>query len=210
MWLATAKLRPMHKLKDLGNWRAQLDLYRSPEDCTGMPPDTVEMSPGWFEQAHHTAEFGLKCSASFNDRHDDLGCHQWLQDFTDLSAILSGILRIIHLEQYFASIECIEKLGDITDISELVRRWPSVFNGHAEWYDLLATIGPYKNGIFELLGISISFQYNSGTVVTLCSQVLTHSVSDVDGDDGVGIEQQTGTGTGMGTGMGVDLDMDID
>ncbi|THH15727.1 hypothetical protein EW146_g4796 [Bondarzewia mesenterica] len=112
---------------------------------------------------------------------------------------LNGILRIIHPEQYFAGIECIEKLGDITDIGELVRRWPSVFNGvsviaqrltpphrdgnsRAEWYDLLATIGPYQNGTFELPGIGVSFQYNSGTVIALCGQVLTHSVPNVDGE----------------------------
>ncbi|THH05826.1 hypothetical protein EW146_g9795 [Bondarzewia mesenterica] len=210
MWLATAKLRPMHKPKDLGNWHAQLDLYWSPEDCMGMPPSTVEMSLGWFEQAHYTTEFGLKCSMSFNDRHDDLRCHQWLQDFTDLSAILSGILRIIHPEQYFAGIECMEKLGDITDISELVHRWPSVFNGvsviaqrltpphrdrnsHAEWYDLLATISPYWNGTFELLGIGVSFQYNSGTMIALCSQVLTHSVPNIDGNPFHRVEQWMGS-----------------
>ncbi|THH05567.1 hypothetical protein EW146_g9870 [Bondarzewia mesenterica] len=160
-------------------------------------------------------------------------------NFTDLSAILSGILRIIHPEQYFAGIECIKKLDDITDIGELVRYG----NSRAEWYDLLATIGPYKKGIFELPGIGVSFQYNSGTVVALCGQVLTHSVSDVDGkrvcfawfmrdnvhewlgiraggwmewrphfSDGVGIEQQmvTKMGMGMRTGTGTGMGVDLD
>ncbi|THH14497.1 hypothetical protein EW146_g5832 [Bondarzewia mesenterica] len=181
IWQAAAKLRPMHKLKEGGNWCSKAELYRNPEDCTGMPPGLMKMSSGWFEQAHHTAEYLLKCSASFRDRYSDLGCHQWLQNFVESSAILSGIMRIIHPEQYFTGMECIEKLGNITDLTELVHHWPSVFNGiSAEWYDLLVTVSPYDWAIFELPRIGLSFKYNSGTVAAICGQVLTHSVPQVD------------------------------
>ena len=50
------------------------------------------------------------------------------------------------------------------------------------WYDLLATLGNYKNCKLELPGLGISLDYRPGTVVGLSGMVLQHQVSSFEGD----------------------------
>lgn len=53
---------------------------------------------------------------------------------------------------------------------------------HNEWYNLLTSVGPYNEAIFELPGVGLRFKYTSGTVIRLCGRVLSHGVSEAEGD----------------------------
>jgi hypothetical protein len=37
--------------KKHGNWRSSKDFFKSDEDCVGSTPGSINISPGWFEQA---------------------------------------------------------------------------------------------------------------------------------------------------------------
>jgi len=50
------------------------------------------------------------------------------------------------------------------------------------WYDMLATLGSYRNCNFELPGLRITLDYGPGTVVGLLGKVLEHAVPNFDGD----------------------------
>lgn len=34
------------------NWRINPDNFKHPDDCRLLPPGTVNLSPGWFQQGH--------------------------------------------------------------------------------------------------------------------------------------------------------------
>jgi hypothetical protein len=54
--------------------------------------------------------------------------------------------------------------------------------GFAPFYDLLATVGNYTGGRFEVPGIGLRFRYDPGTMMGLCGKALEHGVAEVDGD----------------------------
>lgn len=93
------------------------------------------------------------------------------------------------------------KLADMQlgDPNDLVNLWSSVFNAcqvivnretpihrdhnsHAQWYDVLCSIGPYMGADLELTNIGLTFQYNTGVMLAICGRLLRHGVSDTDGD----------------------------
>lgn len=54
--------------------------------------------------------------------------------------------------------------------------------GFAPFYDLLATLGDYRNGRFYSPTIGVSFKYDPGTIIALNGKVLPHGVCSVDGN----------------------------
>ena len=44
------------------------------------------------------------------------------------------------------------------------------------WYDLVISLGPYRNSNFELPELGISLAYNPGTVIGLSGKMLEHAV----------------------------------
>jgi len=90
-------------------------------------------------------------------------------------------------------------MGSDANLEDVVKLWYSIFNGaqvisnretpvhrdnnsRSEWYDLLTTVGPYQEAILELPGVGLRFRYRSGTVIGLLRRVLSHGVSDADGE----------------------------
>ena len=54
--------------------------------------------------------------------------------------------------------------------------------GFAPFYDLIATVGNYTGGRFEVPGIGLRFRYDPGMMVGLCEKALEHGVAEVRGD----------------------------
>jgi RNA polymerase subunit RPABC4/transcription elongation factor Spt4 len=146
-----------------------------------------------------TAADDMNMSASLKQgRTGDKG-RQWLTASGESLALLSAVLRVIHPEQYALGRSTMEKLAGRADLFDVVKIWSSVFNGlqvisnrecpihrdnksRSEWYDLLATIGPYRSAVFEMPGIGIRLAYPTSTVIGLCGRVLRHGVSAADGE----------------------------
>ena len=141
----------------------------------------------------------MKVSANLKPENWNRGTRQWLMDIGQSSALLSGIIRVIHPQMFKMGIEAMTKMGSRPDLADVLSLWYSIFNGvqvisnreapvhrdHStrwEWYDLLATVGPYDTTFFALPGVGIRFLYGSGTVIGICGRVLRHGVSEADGE----------------------------
>jgi RNA polymerase subunit RPABC4/transcription elongation factor Spt4 len=138
-------------------------------------------------------------SASLKPNQERKGGRRWLSEIGETLAFLSGVLRVMHPHQYALGRATMEQLIDREDLRDVLTLWPSIFNGlqaisnrecpihrdhntRCEWYDLLATIGPYRSAILEMPGLGLQFAYNAGTLVGLCGKMLRHGVSEADGE----------------------------
>ena len=141
----------------------------------------------------------LKPSVSLRPETFGGAGREWLSDMTESSTLLSSIVRVIHPELYAMGIETMKKMGMMVDPPAVLRLWYSIFNGvqvisnretpvhrdhnsRWEWYDLLATLGPYQGAILELPGVGLRFSYESGTVLGICGRLLRHGVSEAVGE----------------------------
>ena len=136
-------------------------------------------------------------SASFNSR----AASDWLDAASESNAILSAILAVIHPKLYDAGWQTTRRLRNTPEIrpQDVLSRWASIFNGIAvisnrctpshrdgnsrsHWYDMLATLGSYRNCNLELPGLGITLEYSPGTVVGILGNVLEHAVPSFEGD----------------------------
>lgn len=125
----------------------------------------------------------------------------WLDAISQSNAILSAILAVIHPKLYDAGWQITNRLRGTPEIGpqDVLSRWASVFSGVAvisnrssplhrdggsifHWYDILATLGSYRDCNLELLGVGITLEYRPGTVVGLLGCVLKHAVPSFEGD----------------------------
>ena len=125
----------------------------------------------------------------------------WLDAVSESNAILSAILAVVHPTLYDAGWQTAKCLRDTPrrDPQDVLSRWASVFNGVAvisnrstpahrdgssrcHWYDMLATLGSYRNCNLDLPGLGISLEYGPGTVVGILGNVLEHAVPRFEGD----------------------------
>lgn len=125
----------------------------------------------------------------------------WLSAISESNAISSAILAVIHPKLYDAGWQTSMRLRDTpeTGSEEILNRWASVFNGvsiisnrrtpphrdgssRPHWYDMLVTLGRYRDCNLELPGLGITLEYGSGTVVGILGNVLEHAVPKFEGD----------------------------
>jgi len=126
---------------------------------------------------------------------------EWVNKQMRVLAILGGILSVVHPELYSAGIAALKTMhknlqsihkGD--RLPAVLKVWSLPFtaitaisnrdtpyhqdNGSAHpWFDILLTVGNYKNGRMELPGLGIRFKYDPGTVVALVGWVVQHGAS---------------------------------
>ncbi len=114
-------------------------------------------------------------------------------------ALLSAVLRIVHPKLYRAGKLAMSRLREYEEYREVGNAWPGVFsalclmsnrltpfhrdvNGRNAWYDLLASIGPYRNATMVLPDIGLKLKYETGCVVAICGKPLRHGVLRCDGE----------------------------
>ena len=125
----------------------------------------------------------------------------WLDEISESNLISSAILGVIHPVLYGAGLKTLTCLrqSPLIESQDVLAKWTSVFNGvsvicnrltpeHRDdqsrhhWYDLVISLGPYRNSNFELPGLGISLAYNPGTVVGLSGKMLGHAVPSFEGE----------------------------
>ena len=173
--------------------------YKVP-GTTLTSPGNVSFSPCWFNRAYR-----LSVSTSLRGWPRKPGV-RYLREDRDSLCILGAVLSLIHpiaAKRGLAIMDGIAK-GTIKNeatnsLDEARLVWSSPFTaisiisnrdtelhrdgkGFAPFYDLITTVGYYTGGRFEVPGIGLRFQYDSGTIMGLCGKVLGHSVAEVDGD----------------------------
>jgi len=125
----------------------------------------------------------------------------WLYMISESNAIVSTILAVIHPKLYDAGWETAKHLRDTpgTGAKDVLCWWASIFSGIAiisncitephwdgssrdNWYNILVTLGSYRNCNLELLGLGVSLEYGPGMVVGILGKVLQHVVPYFEGD----------------------------
>jgi hypothetical protein len=105
----------------------------------------------------------------------------WLDAISETNAVFSAILAVIHPTLHKAGRQTIKHLGDTPEIQsqDVLSRWASVFSGvsvisnrytlpHRDegsryhWYDILATVGSYRDCKLTLPGLDIDLEYGPG------------------------------------------------
>jgi hypothetical protein len=125
----------------------------------------------------------------------------WLQTVRELSALIGGILSVIHPELFQIGMAVFENLAaDHTKVQEhdfyleILNFWLSGFSGMSvisnrespkhrdvqarhSWYDILATFGMYSDGRMELPSLGVRLEYNPGALVALAGRTVPHGVA---------------------------------
>lgn len=113
--------------------------------------------------------------------------------------LLSALLSVTHPKLFDSSMAAMNRLEELEDHQEAVASWPSVFSGfqmisnrtsedhrdlrsRAEWYDILASVGPYRNGIMKLRNLGADLQYETGSLVVIGGRVVRHEVGNFEGE----------------------------
>ncbi|KAH9014934.1 hypothetical protein EDB84DRAFT_1567921 [Lactarius hengduanensis] len=155
---ATEKLRSFLGKKQTGaSSRTHCENFHPGTDVqTGM----ITLSPAWFQQGHNNSQPAPQASVNFKLP----AAMSWLEEISESNAILSAILGVIHPRLYKSgqdTFSCLRRAAEI-DRQDVLRDWTSVFSGvsvvfngnvraHRDgqsryhWYDLLATMGHYRN-----------------------------------------------------------------
>ena len=129
--------------------------------------------------------------------------YQWSKDICLPSAILSGVLSIIHPSLYNAGHLAMQRLTDwatghdpgmlaalenwstvFTNISLIVNRSTPLHrdpHSRADWYDMLVSVSNYDDCALDIPSLGIQVLYNPGTAVAFSSWLFQHGVNEVDG-----------------------------
>lgn len=126
---------------------------------------------------------------------------EWLEKQLRASALVGGILSIVHPDLYCVGIECLKALNKSPQsiykgehLNAVLRTWSSPFtaittisnrdtpyhrdNGSAhEWLDILVAVGEYENGRIEFPGLGMRLKYDPGTVIAFSGRVLRHGAN---------------------------------
>ena len=115
-----------------------------------------------------------------------------------MGTILSGILRIIHPEQYRAGMDVIRYIQQTTDAGHKIGHWTSVFNavtlisdrhcpmhrdtgGDFRLYDIVTSVGDYTSAPMCLMPCGIQIRNSPGTLVAFSGAAIRHGVAPADG-----------------------------
>ncbi|EIW84777.1 hypothetical protein CONPUDRAFT_49237, partial [Coniophora puteana RWD-64-598 SS2] len=123
----------------------------------------------------------------------------WVSASRETFTLMSGILSLVHPEQYAQGVKCMQRIIDNSDLQEYAEQWACVFNavtaltnretpfhrdgsGTFPWYDILLTVGRYTRGQLSLPALGLDLDYCPGTVVPFCGNVLRHGVPHCEGE----------------------------
>lgn len=112
-------------------------------------------------------------------------------------AIMSGILRIIHPEQYQMGKSIQQSLLGRNCCASTILNWPSVqtalsiitnretpfhrdTKSRMQWYDMLTSIGPYSKAPLYLSPIGLRVDNRPGTICAFSGVALRHGVRRCD------------------------------
>ena len=130
----------------------------------------------------------------------------WISLVKETSALLGGVVGIIHPQMYRVGKEAMNQLqdgavtvGKSETLKQILQSWSTPFNalsvinnqttplhrdngGCYAWFDLLATVGDYERARMNLPGLGLRLGYDPGTVVAFSGRLLQHGVAEVSGE----------------------------
>lgn len=123
----------------------------------------------------------------------------FLEDMKETNALISGILSMLHPEQFLLGMKAHDKLSDIPQLQEIMELWASSFTAfqvinnrtcpvHTDCgapygaLDILTAIGDFKGGSIHTPNLPIDFEQPPGSVLALASRVVQHGVQAYEGN----------------------------
>lgn len=158
-----------------------------------------------------TAAFPLEISKTLKAKAGDASLN-WCRDNRFLSALIGGVLKIIHPELHEIATTALTSLrlsqptvrpwildGEDRRMEDVLDAWFHPFSavslmvnratpchrdvgGRNSWTDILLTMGEYEDGRLELPGLGVRLRYEPRTVVGLLGKVVRHGASEVRGE----------------------------
>ncbi|KAI6029007.1 hypothetical protein EDC04DRAFT_2572719 [Pisolithus marmoratus] len=124
---------------------------------------------------------------------------QWVNQMSEVHALLSRTLAVIHLQMYSAGWEALIQLDmkakqqEDADMSSILPSWNAIYNsvsimvnhttpyhtdinGWEQWLDMLLMVGDYPPLDFIIPTFKLHFCYNPGTIIALSGSALEHGV----------------------------------
>lgn len=126
------------------------------------------------------------------------GAGAWLTDMAESHALLNAAMRVMHPAQYQAGKACIDSLLADEAFLPAAANWTSTFNAvqilSNRWcpphrdtgasprmYDLLVTLGQYRDPGLHLPGLGLRLQYLPGTLAAFSGHAVRHGVEHSEG-----------------------------
>jgi hypothetical protein len=165
-------------------------------------PGTAIFSPAWFEQGHNVRLMSIFRTLSTNillqmpyhqmhvsKKYKTRVRKVFVVEVKPYAMLLSALLSVTHPMLYEALMDVMTSVGELDDHQDAMARWLTVFSGfqmisnwmtedhrdlssQAEWYNVIASIGPYWNGVMKLRNLRAELGYDSGSVVVTAGRVV--------------------------------------
>jgi hypothetical protein len=119
--------------------------------------------------------------------------------------LASAAMRVMHPQQYWASVRTHIELGNwaasqgLDDMHQNLKHWASIYTGVAvmcnrfspyhrdpkcppEGFDILTSIGSYRQAVMHLINLGIDIAYDPGVMVGYSGRLVRHGVRVDEGD----------------------------
>lgn len=117
----------------------------------------------------------------------------------DMSAVVTGVLRVIHPDLFHTGFYVMRKLRKKQKFTEVIGQWANPFNAislianrscppHRDtksripYYDILASFGDFTSVDFHLRSVGAKAVLKPGGMVALCGHVVMHEAKECEGD----------------------------
>ncbi|KAK7676856.1 hypothetical protein QCA50_020192 [Cerrena zonata] len=174
------------------SWRFLSTLFSQVNDS--IPPGLINFSAAWFMLGREGREDSLITSPILRSARGK----QWMRDMAEAGTLLSGVLRIMHPDQYRMGYEVMTGLMHYEQVNLALSTWPSVFNaatvisnrccpmhrdnkGSFPLFDILISTGDYSNAPISILPVGIQFPNSPGSMCGFSGFGFRHGVAGADG-----------------------------
>lgn len=121
-----------------------------------------------------------------------------MTEFQIAGALISGILRITHPDQYRMGYQTLRHLAEIPQVASTLRRWPTVFHaitlicnrssplhrelkGNLSFFDLLVSVGDYRYAPLQLGPVGLQLPNTAGSIAAFSGKGFLHGAAMPDG-----------------------------
>ena len=121
-----------------------------------------------------------------------------MRQFREIGAILSGILRIMHPDQYRLAVETVAAISSLQRVGSTLKSWPTIFSvitvvanraspmhreqrGDFHLFDILLSVGSYTVAPITLQPLGIQMKNSPGTLCGVSGKFCRHGIGFADG-----------------------------
>lgn len=188
--------------------------YFGPQANSEVPLDVPVLSPAWFPQGHNVRcklvtwlnyrlmsfqrRQDIVTSSTLTGKYKESGL-AFLAETEETNALISGILSVIHQDQWALGMFLTCDLSSEPRLSDALCLWQSPFtalqvvNNRASpphkdpgsaytAMDVCAMAGDFEEGTLHFCDLKLTLPQNPGTVVAFLGRALTHEVGGWMGD----------------------------